>query len=117
MRPLEQKYESASCVWDGGCPPAEARVGGTVLGRNDGRKVDGGWIASVVMLGEECGPRLVGQRGRRASVVRQQGRARDEVRVTRHLRGGGVEEPGRRSWKGAQEPEAERMRADPRETQ
>ena len=50
-------------------------------------------------------------------MVRQQGRARDEVRVTRHLRGGGVEEPGRRSWKGAQEPEAERVRADPRETQ
>lgn len=44
-RPLEQKYESASCVWDGGCLPAEARVGGTVLGRKDGQKVDGGWIA------------------------------------------------------------------------
>lgn len=81
-----------------------------------GRRSMEAGLRSVVMLGEECGRRLVGQRGRRASVVWQQGRAHDEVRVTRHLRGGGVEELGR-IWKGAQELEAERVRADPREMQ
>lgn len=65
---------------------------------------------------EEWGLRLVGQRGRRASVVWPQGRACDEVCIIGYLRGRGVEERGGRRQKGTQEPEAKRVRADTRET-